>query len=276
MNSITKMLKMLQKYYKQLQGEWYHTRERITMEVCGNRNDIDKVTIICFNQTKGLIKRFSNRKRRIFIMARRIKEPAIIHRERIASAAETLFKKSGMEAVTMNDIAKEAGYSKATIYVYFENKEEIIGFLVLVSMKKLHAYLTSALEENRDTRKRYDNICMALLRYYNEFPFYFKLVLNKINVDFENGNYLPEEKETYTVGEEINAKLVQFLTEGIEAGDIRKEINLLSTIFAFWGMLSGFIQLAEEKESYIGNTTKMMKKEFLNYGFDMLYRSVSL
>ena len=28
-------------------------------------------------------------------------------------------------------------------------------------------------------------------------PFYFKMVLDKINIDFESKNYLPEEKETY-------------------------------------------------------------------------------
>ena len=70
-------------------------------------------------------------------MARRKKEPKSVHRENIAAAASALFMEKGTTATSMNDIAKAAGYSKATLYVYFENKEEIIGFLVLDSMKRL-------------------------------------------------------------------------------------------------------------------------------------------
>ena len=59
----------------------------------------------------------------------------------------------------MNDIAKTAGYSKATLYVYFENKEEIIGFLVLDSMKKLYSYITSALEQQEATKRPINGSC---------------------------------------------------------------------------------------------------------------------
>ena len=71
-------------------------------------------------------------------MGRRKKEPKSVHRENIASAASALFMEKGIAATSMDDIAKAAGYSKATLYVYFENKEEIVGILVLNSMKKLY------------------------------------------------------------------------------------------------------------------------------------------
>ena len=64
-------------------------------------------------------------------MARRIKEEPGVHRSRIAMAAGKLFEAKGIKTTTMDEIAKEAGYSKATLYVYFQNKEEIVGYLVL-------------------------------------------------------------------------------------------------------------------------------------------------
>ncbi len=100
--------------------------------------------------------------------------------------------------------------------MFFENKEEIIGFLVLDSMKKLYSYITSALEQEEETKTRYDLICRGLVLYQEEFPFYFKMVLDKINIDFENGKFLPEEKETYQIGEEINEKLKDFVISGIK------------------------------------------------------------
>ena len=207
-------------------------------------------------------------------MARRKKEPKSVHRENIATAASTLFMEKGITATSMNDIAKTAGYSKATLYVYFENKEEIIGFLVLDSMKRLYSYITSALEQQEATKTRYDLICRGLVLYQEEFPFYFKMVLDKINIDFESRNYLPEEKETYQVGEEINEKLKDFLVSGTKRGDLRDDLKIMPTIFHFWGMLSGLIQFASNKEEYIENVLHLSKNQFLEYGFDMLYRSI--
>ena len=56
------------------------------------------------------------------IMGRRKKEPKSVHRENIASAASGLFMEKGIVATSMDDIAKAAGYSKATLYVYFKKK----------------------------------------------------------------------------------------------------------------------------------------------------------
>ena len=208
-------------------------------------------------------------------MARRKKEPRSVHREKIASAASVLFMDKGIVATSMDDIAKAAGYSKATLYVYFENKEEIVGILVLDSMKKLYHYIVSALEQQETTKEQYNFICRGLVQYQEEFPFYFKMVLDKINIDFENHDYLPEEKETYQIGEEINEKIKEFLISGIDKGDLRGNLKIMPTIFNLWGMLSGLIQFASNKEEYIKKTMGLSKIQFLEHGFHMLYCSIA-
>lgn len=207
-------------------------------------------------------------------MGRRKKEPRSVHRENIASAASSLFTKKGVSSTSMDEIASLAGYSKATLYVYFKNKEEIVGILALHSMNKLYGYITSALQQQNTTKAKYDFICRGLVQYQQEFPFYFKMVLDKLNVNFENQDYLPEEKETYQVGEKINEKMKDFLVSGIKKGDLRDDLKIMPTIFSFWGMLSGLIQLAANKEEYIKNNMILSKNEFLQYGFDLLYSSI--
>ncbi len=207
-------------------------------------------------------------------MGRRKKEPRSVHRENIVSAASSLFMEKGIAAVSMDDIAKAAGYSKATLYVYFKNKEEIVGILVLNSMKKLYDYISSALTQHETTKTRYNFICRGLLRYQEEFPFYFKMVLDKINIDFESQDYLPEEKETYQIGEAINEKIKNFLLSGMEKGDLRGDLEIMPAIFNFWGMLSGIIQLATNKEEYIKKSMGLSKNEFLEYGFSLVYHSI--
>lgn len=208
-------------------------------------------------------------------MGRRKKEPRSVHRENIVSAASALFMEKGIAATSMDDIAKAAGYSKATLYVYFENKEEIVGILVLNSMKKLDDYISSALIQHETTKARYDFICRGLVQYQEEFPFYFKMVLDKINIDFESKEYLPEEKETYQIGEEINEKIKNFLLSGMEKGDLRSDLDIMPAIFNFWGMLSGIIQLAANKEEYIKKSMGLSKIKFLQYGFSLVYHSIA-
>ena len=208
-------------------------------------------------------------------MARRKKEPKSVHREKIASAASVLFMERGIAATSMDDIAKAAGYSKATLYVYFENKEEIVGILVLDSMKKLYHYIASALEQQQTTKEQYNFICRGLVQYQEEFPFYFKMVLDKINIDFESKDYLPEEKETYHIGEEINEKIKIFLLSGIKKGDLRGDLEIMPAIFNFWGMISGIIQLAANKEEYIKKSMGLSKEKFLEYGFSLVYHSIA-
>ena len=101
------------------------------------------------------------------------------------------------------------------------------------------------------------------------------MVLDKINIDFESHDYLVEEKETYQVGEEINEKIKEFIVSGIEKGDLRNNLEIMPTIFNFWGMLSGIIQLAANKEEYIKKTMGLSKSQFLEQGFQMLYYSIA-
>jgi len=53
-----------------------------------------------------------------------------VKREQIIDGAKAVFMKLGFDAASMNDITREAGVSKGTIYVYFQNKEDLFGAIV--------------------------------------------------------------------------------------------------------------------------------------------------
>jgi len=51
-------------------------------------------------------------------------------RRQIVEGARKIFLAHGFDAASMNDIAKTAGVSKGTLYVYFQNKEELFEAIV--------------------------------------------------------------------------------------------------------------------------------------------------
>jgi TetR/AcrR family transcriptional regulator, cholesterol catabolism regulator len=56
--------------------------------------------------------------------------------ERILKGSEELFLQSGIRSVTMDDIARNLGISKKTIYHYFRDKNELINILVDKRLKE--------------------------------------------------------------------------------------------------------------------------------------------
>jgi AcrR family transcriptional regulator len=51
-------------------------------------------------------------------------------RRQIIEGARDVFLAQGFDAASMNDIARAAGVSKGTLYVYFDNKEELFEAIV--------------------------------------------------------------------------------------------------------------------------------------------------
>ena len=207
-------------------------------------------------------------------MARRKKEPQSVHRKAIALVAQDLFLQKWIEHTSMDDIAKNSGYSKATLYVYFKSKELLTSYLVLQSMQTFYDFIYKVLHENNTCKEHFFGICNSLYEYHKLYPLYFSLVHKTIRFDEKCDNFLPEEKETFEVGEKINAIVYDFIDSGIKNGDFRSDLKIKPTIFTIWGMVSGLIELASNKEEYLKNIIEVDKNDFLQNGFALIFDSI--
>jgi AcrR family transcriptional regulator len=68
-------------------------------------------------------------------------------REQILEGAHRIFMGMGFDASSMNDIAREAGVSKGTLYVYFKNKEDLFAAMVQSQKTRVFEKLQQALGE---------------------------------------------------------------------------------------------------------------------------------
>ena len=71
-------------------------------------------------------------------------------REKIIKKAGELFLKVGFKSITMDDIAKEMGISKKTIYKYFENKELLIAATTAVVHDDVHVAINEVMAKNHN------------------------------------------------------------------------------------------------------------------------------
>ncbi|MBW9065102.1 TetR/AcrR family transcriptional regulator [Rhizobium herbae] len=71
-------------------------------------------------------------------------------RDQIIEGAKRVFMSVGFDAASMNDITREAGVSKGTIYVYFENKEDLFSAMIERQRALFLASVRTALAEHED------------------------------------------------------------------------------------------------------------------------------
>lgn len=73
---------------------------------------------------------------------------------RIVDAAIRCVKRWGVDKVTLNDIAKEAGVTRPTVYSYFANRDAILQFALLQSAQSFAARLLKQVEKQDGAAER--------------------------------------------------------------------------------------------------------------------------
>ena len=206
-------------------------------------------------------------------MARRKKEEPIVHQNRIAEKAMILFAQKGIDNTKMDEIAAAAGYGKATLYVYFNNKQDIVSFIALKSMEKLKETIKAAVLAGGTTKEIFFSICDSLVRFQEEYPDFFEGTLQYIQIDSSDEDSMLY--KIYQLGEDVNQMLCEYLKQGIESGELEETDDYFATIILMWGMISGVIKLAAKKEDYLRIGGNLSKEAFLRKGFEKIYRSIS-
>jgi AcrR family transcriptional regulator len=90
--------------------------------------------------------------------------------DRILEAAGTLFADRGVESVGMNDIARAAGCSRATLYRYFENRDALHAAYVHRHARAINRQLGQLVGGIADSRDRLLAALTHALRLVRENP----------------------------------------------------------------------------------------------------------
>ncbi|QQE73909.1 TetR/AcrR family transcriptional regulator [Brevibacillus composti] len=80
-------------------------------------------------------------------MARKQEQRSEETKHSILQAAGQLFRERGYDAVTMREIAKAAGCSHTTIYIYFKDKEALLHQLSMAPLQDLFAEMQACLQD---------------------------------------------------------------------------------------------------------------------------------
>ena len=86
-------------------------------------------------------------------------------REKIIDVAFRLFVNKKIESVTMGEIAKEAGVTKKTIYMYFESKEELLKYFIQEEISNMEKIVEKVEAKPQDFFETVNEAIYEILQY---------------------------------------------------------------------------------------------------------------
>jgi TetR/AcrR family transcriptional regulator len=158
----------------------------------------------------------------------------------IAQAAKEVFAERGYQGATLEEIAQRAGMSKATIYLYYRNKDDLFLHVVeeLVNMA-MAATAEEATTARPPLEKLYGMVRRKVEFYEHEREF-FRIYLNE-KQGLEVAPKTPHKKalrEMYLQGVQTLAGVVQ---ESIDAGVLRP-VDSRRLAFLLQEMISNILE----------------------------------
>ena len=150
-------------------------------------------------------------------------------RQRLIEVARELFAKNGLEATTMNDIAKASGRGRRTLYTYFRHKEEIYYAVIEEELALLSEKMEGVTKMHAEPEEK----IFALI--YTHLSIIRETVLRNgsLRAEFFRDIWMVE-KFRRTFDEKEHRILQLVLQEGIDKGRFRIEnVGLMTDIIHY-------------------------------------------
>jgi len=182
---------------------------------------------------------------------------------KIIDAATKIFAKKGFHQAKISEIAREAQIADGTIYIYFENKDDILISLFEEQMNAVLDNMVEKISEQNNPIKKLEKFALTHLQLIEQNKNLAEIIQVEIR---QSSKFMKEYKnEKFTQYLDLVGKIIQ---EGQENGVFKKEVIPGVAKRAFFGALdemSRFWVLSSRKRYDIKTSAKQISEYFL-YG----------
>jgi len=181
---------------------------------------------------------------------------------RIIQAATKMFARKGFYKTRISEIAMEAQVADGTVYIYFENKDDILISLFEEQMKVVIDNMVDQISREDDPVKKLEKFALTHLQLIEQNPDMAEIIQVELR---QSSKFMKEYK---------NEKFARYLDligeivlEGQEKGIFKKDVIPGVAKRAFFGALdemSRFWVLSTRKGYDIKTAAKQISEYFLN------------
>jgi TetR/AcrR family transcriptional regulator of autoinduction and epiphytic fitness len=156
-------------------------------------------------------------------------------RAEIVDAARTVFARRGFARGIIDEIAREAGMAKGTVYLYFRSKNEIFRAVLNHDMKALKKETLERIEEARDLKEKIAAFTLARIASAEARKDVFLIM------DSESGGLALTRSQYHNWLREPVMRLAEAIEQAVEQGKVRP-VPAEKTAWMIADMTRGTIQ----------------------------------
>ncbi|HEB29996.1 MAG TPA: TetR/AcrR family transcriptional regulator [Spirochaetes bacterium] len=190
-----------------------------------------------------------------------------VKRQKIMQAAIKVFSRKGYSPAALDEVAKGAGIAKGTLYLYFQDKEDLFYSTIMHVIDNLSLLLQEKLDEKNSPIKILEDLAFYQLQYFSQNRDFFGIFQTVLN-----DNLLINHKKLFNMLLKKKNDLVDYESKIVERGKteglIRKDIETLDIVNSFDGMVETTIKQVgniekTNKEFDVNSRIKSIMKIFL-------------
>lgn len=167
------------------------------------------------------------------------------NRRAILKSAEELFLTRRFDKVTLDEISRNAKVGKGTIYLHFQDKEDLYSQVFVNGLEELETLLKEVVNANDDSEDKLIGIAKVLRKFYEK-----RRTLFRLGSFYEFKRIIKDKKPNAALGERHKAVLdiiSNAISDGQAKGVYRDDIDPVVTTRLFMAML---------REGYFGKSEK--------------------
>ncbi len=189
------------------------------------------------------------------MLSKRQKEQRNLRKKSILDGALKVFKTHGIEKTTMDEIAHESGFGKATLYYYFASKDEVFIAIMEEGWKHLWEGIESKIVEELAPRKKFMGIIKKMANIVKNDRILYGFL-------FTAPNHIQDESKHVwkTYQERLYAILQSIIEEGIKKKEFI-DFNPAMLMKAIGGLFHSL--LIENEEDLDDKEFELMLNNFL-------------
>ena len=161
-------------------------------------------------------------------------------RNEIITGAEKIFFEKGYDSATLDEVADAAELSKATLYLYFKNKEELYYAIYERGLERLKQFFSEAISPTNDSLQNIVAIGENYVKFVQTYPDYFKTIL------YFKGKLLNNPLE-----EELMDLFIMVIDQGIKDKVINSEYSAPVLATLLWAQTTGVLQLIVTEDVHL-------------------------
>ena len=164
-----------------------------------------------------------------------------MRKQRILTGALDVFKSKGLEGATMDEIANQSGFGKATLYYYFKSKEDVFSAILENGWINIWESLEPIIADQKSPRQAFINLLIKIAEIAQDRPGLFEFLFNAPKaIKLEKQPWKEYQHRLYGV-------IQGLLEDGVKAGEFPK-IKPELMFKALGGLFMGLVFMGDKKE----------------------------